>query len=147
MSLFVKILRKPHIYFFGISPLLLILAFLNIDSYFSIPLLGNYTNIGHKEMYLFYTIYFLMIGMNYFSLYWAEKPSKKILTAIHLILQTISLILLIIYMQNGYENLNTSSLSNINSNTQWFFTSIVLFLLAAFIHIINFFSSLLSKAS
>lgn len=88
-----------------------------------------------------------MIAINYFALQWAEKPPKKGLTIIHITLQTVAILL--IHTNNNWNWIGQQSDSKIqllNDNSNIVIAlSILIFLLSAFIHLINFLTSILLK--
>ncbi|MFK8060174.1 MAG: hypothetical protein AB8B78_08805 [Polaribacter sp.] len=142
-----KIIAKPYLFFFGLVPACVILAFLFGDKALDIAIYDIYFVISYFHLYLFSAIFFAMIGINYFSLYWAEKPPKKWLTITHLVLQIIAIIIFVITnsrswtgkpiepglpMINDYSNILT-------------IISILIFILSVFFHLINFFTSLFLK--
>ena len=85
-----------------------------------------------------------MISVNYFSLHWAEKPPKKGL----IILQTIAILLILTnncWNWIGQKTSSENQLLNDNSNII-IALSILIFLLSAFIHLINFLTNILLKS-
>ena len=142
-----KIIAKPHLFFFGLVPIFIIIAFLSGDKVIDINIYNTYFVMEKYHLYLFSATFFAMIGINYFSLFWAEKPPKKWLTIIHLILQTIALTLLL--TSNNWNwllgNNNSTLLDNIANSSTIIIFSFLIFLLSIFVHLINFFTSLFLK--
>lgn len=142
-----KIISKPHLFFFGLVPLFIILALISRDKTIDISVHDTYFVISNYHICLFSAIFYAMIGINYFSLQWSNKPPKKWLTIVHLSLQTISLIPFL------YSLLNSNSNGNFSTNNSIGFAelhmilviSFLIFILSLLIHLINFFTSLFSK--
>ena len=131
-----KIISKPHLFFFGLVPVFIIISLFSNDNAFTISIEATYFVIPYFPFFIFSAIYFTMIGINYFSLVWADKPPKKWLTTIHILLQILAIILL--FTPNILSSFSKYSNSII-------VISFLIFLLSAFIHLINFFTSLLLK--
>jgi len=144
-----KIISKPHIFFFILIPVLLLFGYLNKESTIDINIYNSFFVIHQKSICYISAVFFGLIGLNYFSLIWAKRPPKKWLTRVHIILQSISLILL--FTRNSWnwigENeypleLNLApDYSNLILIISFFF-----FLMATLIHLANFFISLMSKS-
>lgn len=139
-----KIINKPHLFFFALVPI-----------YFIIGIIKRNTPIDINISYIYYLInvdfwcyvsavYFALIGLNYFSLNWAQKYPQKWLTIVHILLQVVSSLpyLYCIFKLDENGNLNESNfLWSINLENILLF-SFILFLLSIFVHLINFFTSL-----
>ena len=141
------LIKKPHIFFFGLVPIFIIIGFLSTDKIFDFNIYNNYFTITYFHFHLFSAIFYAMIGINYYSLNWAQKPPKKWLTTVHLILQTISLCLLFTkdnWNWLGKQHYDGILILNDSSNFD-FIIALLIFLLSLFIHLINCFSSLLLK--
>ena len=87
-----KIISKPYLFFFGLVPLFVIIGLLNMKSYINLSI--DYLNFDLDISLLcnISAVFFLLIGFNYYSLFWVQKEPKKSLTITHIILQLISLI-------------------------------------------------------
>lgn len=141
-----KIINRPHLFFFGLVPLFILVSFLRNDANFDINIQDTYFVIRIPHLCYLSSAFFGLIGLNYYLLYWSKRPHKKALTSMHIIFQLISLLFYIYSMfaissndhvQNGYP-------SSIDENSL-FAVSFILFLIATILHFINFFLSLLSK--
>jgi len=134
-----RIISKPHLFFFGMIPFCLIVCFLygkesiNI-AYYNVPISFDYVTIFSIS-----SVFFGMIGLNYFSLILLKKEIKKGLTLLHLILQITSFVLFILYLFS-MNNLESGQEKELLSFT--FFISFFLFLVSILIHLINFFVSI-----
>lgn len=142
-----KVITRPYLFFFGLVPICILFSFLIGDKTLDINIYDTYLVITYFHFHLFSATYFAMIGLNYFALHWAEKPPKKGLTIVHLLLQIVAILLIFtnnnwnwIGQQPGSEN----PLLNDNSNIA-IAISVLIFLLSAFIHLINFLTSILLK--
>lgn len=130
-----KIIAKPHLFFFGLVPLFLILGLFKRESYINLKV--NYLNFDLDISLLCYisSVFFLLIGFNYFSLYWVQKYPKKALTISHIVLQLFSItpFILIVFSFNFSQTYLVLVLS------------FIIFLFSIIIHLINFFTSLFLK--
>lgn len=142
-----KIIQKPHLFFFGLIPIFVILGLIkrNIPIDINISYIHYLINV---DFWCYITaVYFGLMGINYLSLYWAKKNPNSWLTITHITLQVICLIPYLISVFNLDE---TGSLLESNIPFQDNLNSILLtaffiFLVSILIHLINFFSSLLLK--
>ena len=138
-----KFINKPHLFFFGLIPVFIVIALFRGNKTIDL----TYFIIEMNHWYYFSTVFFGLIGLNYFSLVWANKPPKKWLTITHLFLQIFSLILFFtIHNWNWIGKQYSSELNILNDNsTIVLFISLLVFILSVFIHLVNFFTSLLLK--
>lgn len=130
-----NIITKPHLFFFGLVPIFLCIAFFKKENYLNLNI--DYFNFDVSISLLSNTaaIFFLLIGINYFSISWAKKTPKKALTSIHIFLQILTLI--------PYTILLIAP--NYALSYFIFILAFIIFLVSLLIHFINFFSSLLLK--
>lgn len=142
-----KILEKPHLFFFALIPLFIIVGLLNINVPINITISYIYYLINVDFWCYISAVYCGLIGINYLSLNIIKKKPKKGLTFLHIVFQLLCIIPYFFAVfqldENGYfpENsiLNSSAFSTI------LVFCFLLFILSVFIHLINFFSSLLLK--
>ncbi len=137
-----KIIQKPYLFFFGLVPITLILGFLFKKSGIDFDYYGGTVSINYWSLFLISSVFFALIGFNYFSLKWMNKQPKKWLTIIHVFLQIVSLLLLLYYIlqTNSATDLQQKDVLNFI-----LFIAFFIFLIASFIHLINFFLSLFLK--
>ena len=142
-----KIINKPYLFFFGLIPVAIVFSFINGNETINFNISELYFVSELKFLYYISAIFFMMIGINYLSLNWANKPPKKWLTIIHLFLQLLALVFLVTrnnwnWIGKEYsENLYVSS----DNSSILVFISILIFILSVFFHLINFFTSLFLK--
>ena len=140
-------IKKPHLFFFSLIPLFIILGIVkrNIPIDIRISYIHYLINI---DFWCYITaVYFGLMGINYFSLQWVKKTLNKWLTLTHIVLQTICIIPYLIAIFNLDETGNLTY-QNIPFQKQFGFVlliSFVLFLVSVLLHLINFFSALLLK--
>lgn len=142
-----KIITKPHLFFFGLVPICILFSFLTDDKTLDINIYDTYLVITYFHFHLFSATFFAMIGLNYYALHWAEKPPKKGLTTVHILLQTVAMLLILTNNNWNWIGSQTNSkiqLLNDNSNLV-IVLSVLIFLLSVFIHLINFLTSILLK--
>lgn len=142
-----KIILKPYLFFFGLSIITFIAGFIFSDKSLDISIYDTYYVISYKHFCQFSAIFYLMIALNYFALNWTEKQPIKWLTIFHIFLQILSLLLLI--TKDNWNWIGNNSLANynlLNDHANFLvFLSILIFILSIFIHLVNFFASLLLK--
>ncbi|GGH01922.1 hypothetical protein GCM10011416_20890 [Polaribacter pacificus] len=145
-----KLISQPHRFFFGLVPVCIVLAFVFFKDLIEFEYYGGFIEAPLKYIYFFSALFFTLIGFNYYSVHWANKPLIKGLTRAHILLQCTALILLI--SRNhwtwlaGDETQNESTTAVFGSPNFIFFMAFLIFLLATFIHLINFFISLFRKS-
>ncbi|MFT4576486.1 MAG: Mg2+/citrate symporter [Polaribacter sp.] len=144
-----KIISKPHFFFFGLIPILLILGFLYKKETIDVNISYTYYVIAYHHLSYLFAVFFGLVGLNYFSLYWVQKKPIKWMTLIHIILQVLALLFFFTKDKwNWLEKNNSSPDLNmaIDYSNLMLILSILFFILSAFIHLINFFVSLISKS-
>ena len=87
-----KIIRKPHLFFFGLIPVFLIIGFINRNIPIDINISFIYYLINVDFWCYVSAVYFGLIGINYLSLNIIKKEPKKGLTITHLVLQILCLL-------------------------------------------------------
>ena len=142
-----KIITKPHLFFFGLVPIFIFFSFLSDDKTLDINIYDTYFLFSYFHFYLFSATFFTMIAINYFALQWAEKPPKKGLTIIHILLQNIAILLFLTNNNwNWVGKQSGSEIQYLNDNSNIVIViSVLIFLLSVFIHLINFLTSILLK--
>ena len=90
-----RIINKPHLFFFGLIPICIIVAFFSGNKTIDLNIDGTYFVTEIKYWCYFSAVFFGLIGLNYFSLVWTKKPPKKWLTITHLFLQILALVFLV----------------------------------------------------
>ncbi len=138
-----KIIAKPFLFFFGLVPLFLVIGFLKRDSFLNINVDYIYFDINISLICNISAVFFLLIGFNYYSLFWAQKTPKKTLTIIHIVLQLLTIIPFLSVILSFKIDGNIST--NFVSNNLILIVSFIVFLLSIFVHLINFFTSLFLK--
>ena len=144
-----KLITKPHLFFFGLIPVIFLLELINKNEIITTNVKTTYINIELKYLNYFFTILFTVIGLSYFFLYQKKKKIKKQLTFFHITLQTIAFLLF--YTKNQWNWIGDNSLYSkfnipIDNSNSVILISILLFMLATFFYVLNFFLSLFSKS-
>jgi hypothetical protein len=141
-----KIIRQPYLFFFGLSIITFVASYIYIDKSLDSSFYVTYFVISYKYICQFLALFFIMIALNYFALNWIEKHPNKWLTITHLFLQILSLLLLI--TKDSWNWIGNNSLANYNPNNNanfLIFLSFFIFIISIFVHLVNFFTSLLLK--
>jgi len=140
-----KIITKPQYFFFTLSVVAILSAFIVSDNGFSVNIFSVYLTIPFKNTTILASVFFLMISLNYYAITWANKKANTTLTFIHIILQVIAAVLII---YGGFEQVANNPNQNpfqSSATITFTFIGILVFILSIFIHLVNFFTSLLSK--
>ncbi len=142
-----KIIAKPHLFFFGLCISFTILGIINKGAFLDINIGDTFYVVGLHFWFYISAIFFALIGLNYFSLHWAEKTPNMWLTLSHLLLQSISLLLLLTkHHWNWVGNNYPKELNLVNNNSETVLgIAIILFIISILVHLIIFFTSLFLK--
>ena len=141
-----KIIAKPHIFFFILIPVIICVGQFNREKYIAIDISYIQNKIHYDSMTYFFALFFGLVGLNYFSLYWGKKTPNKWMTTIHMLLQMLALLLF--FTKDNWNWLHQDTTSTelnliINYSNVMLILSLCLFIFSAFIHLINFFTSLI----
>ena len=143
-----KLITKPQLFFFGLVPIILLLELINNNEIIIINFGATYINIELKFLNYFFILLFIVIGLSYFFLSFKKKKAKKWLTLFHILLQTIAFLLF--FTKNQWNWIGDKSLyagfNRTDNSNSVIIISILLFILAIFFYIFNFFLSLFSKS-
>lgn len=144
-----KIVAKPHIFFFILIPVVIVLGQYHHDKFIALDISYLQNNIYYDSITYFFALFFGLVGLNYFSLHWSNKIPNIWMTSAHILFQTLALLLF--FTKDNWNWLHTNSSSNelhilVNYSNRMLIISLFLFIFSAFIHLINFFTGLLSKA-
>ena len=139
-----RIISKPHLFFFGLVPIFIILGFVKKDAIIDINVSYIYFELLISTLCYLSAIFFFLIGLNYFSVILSGKKLKTRLTITHILLQIIALIpfLYLIITINEKGNISSNSESIIEKFAFFLFIGLFFFLLSILIHLINFSVSL-----
>lgn len=137
-----KLITKPQFFFLILALIFLISGFINKENSIEIAIYGTFLNLKTWSICLFSTLFFILISINYTSLTITQKPPKKALTILHIILQIIALVPLLYFIYNSDTPKTYQQVSQMNIILVMAF---ILFLIATVIHLINFMVSLLAK--
>lgn len=142
-----RIISKPHLFFFGLVPIFIILGFVKKDAIIDINVSYIYFELLISTLCYLSAIFFFLIGLNYFSVILSGKKLKKGLTITHIVFQLLSFIpflfILLTATKSGEIDAN-------NQQTLELFSIIILvgsllFLASILIHLINFSLSMFLK--
>lgn len=142
-----KLIYKPHLFFFALIPIFIILGFLNRNIPIDINISFIYYLINVDFWCYVSAVFFGLVGVNYLSLNLIKKNPKKGLTITHILLQILCLIPYLFAVFKLDENgtlKNIEFLDDIGFEN-YLIVGFILFILSIIIHLINFFISLLLK--
>ena len=142
-----RIISIPHLFFFGLVPIFIILGLVKDEQSININVGYIYFDLYVNTLCYLSAIFFSLIGINYFSVLIAGKKLKKGLTITHIVFQLLSFIpflfILLTATKSGEIDAN-------NQQTLELFSIIILvgfllFLASILIHLINFSLSMFLK--
>ena len=82
-----KFISKPHLFFFGLVPLFIILGLIKKDALMDVNISYVYFELAISTLCYLSAIFFSLIGLNYFSVLLSGKKLKKGLTITNIILK------------------------------------------------------------
>ncbi len=137
-----KIIKKPQYFFLLLAIITLIVGLLNKRNALEIAVYGTLIDLKIWSISLFSTLFFVLIAVNYASLSITNKPARKGLTILHIVLQVIAMIPLFYFIFQSDVSRSYDEISRMNIIL---ILAFFIFMLATIIHLINFMMSLLSK--
>lgn len=142
-----KLIYKPHLFFFALIPIFIILGFLNRNIPIDINISFIYYLINVDFWCYVSAVFFGLVGVNYLSLNLIKKNPKKGLTITHILLQILCLIPYLFAVFKLDENGTLKNIEFLNDIgfENYLIVGFILFILSIIIHLINFFISLLLK--
>ena len=143
-----KIIEKPHIFFFILIPVVIVLGQFNQEQFIAMDISFVQNNIYYDKITYFFALFFGLVGLNYFSIYWGNKKPNTWMTVLHILFQVLALLLF--FTKDHWNWLHslapsTEQYVTIDNTNTMLILSLLLFMFAAFIHLINFFVTLISK--
>ena len=88
-----KIITKPHLFFFALIPIVLIVGYVLKNESLNLNIYDSYFVATFNHISYFFATFLGLVGLNYLSLHWGNKKTIKWMTAAHIILQVFSLLL------------------------------------------------------
>ena len=137
-----KVFKNTSGFFISLSIITLILGFIKKGSLIDLSYFMTFLKVDVWSLAVVSSIFVLLVGVNYASLSFIGKETKKILTITHIILQIISIIPF--YYIILTTNLSLEPELNTIYNIVLLF-SFVVFILSLVIHLINFFASIFKQ--
>lgn len=134
------IIKKPHIFFFSLIPLLILIGFIKNEGVIDLTIYNTFFAIKTNYWCYFSAMFVGLIGLNYYMLFWVKKPTIQILSLFHIIFQVAALVPFIFCL--FFLNTKTVFTSNFLSDSidlyQILAISFTLFLISFLLHILNF---------
>jgi hypothetical protein len=134
------IIKKPHIFFFSLIPIFIIVGILKTDGVIDVTISNTFFAIKAHYWCYFSALFICLIGLNYFMLYWAKKQTVHILSLFHIMFQVAALIPFIFCI--FFLNTKTVFTSNFIYNSIDFYAilsvSYILFIISICFHVLNF---------
>lgn len=141
------IIKKPHTFFFSLIPLFIIVGLIRKDSVIDVTIYNTFFAVKTNYWCYFSALFVGLIGVNYYMLNWAKKPTIHMLSLFHIIFQTASIVtfLFCAFFINTKTVFTASLLSNSIDFYAILSASYVLFVISICFHILNFIFALLKK--
>ena len=141
------IIKKPHIFFFSIVPIFIIVGILKTNKVIDVTVYNTFFAVKVNYWCYFSAVFTGLIGLNYYLIHWLKKPLIQVLSLFHIIFQVGALIPFIfcIFFINTRGILNPEIFKNELDPYNLLSLSFILFLVSFFLHLLNFFISLISK--
>ena len=136
----IKASLKIQYFFIFLALVMLIFGLLNKENSIPIAMYGVVLEINIFTFSIISTIFFLLVSINYFSLFILNKPSKLGFNSAHIFFQSLALILLFYVMLASTKTIDYSEVARLNIIL---ILSTFLFIISVFLHLISFFSSLI----
>lgn len=141
-----QLVTKPYLFFICLALMSVIFSFTITDTTFNLYLGVLTFQISYARFCTISAVFFLLMSLNYFLLLWSDKSPKKWLTILHISLQIFALILFgFVGYQDFSSTKNNLTIATINNTNALILLSFLIFLVSVFVHLINFFGSLLLK--
>lgn len=137
-----KFLKTPQAFFIFLSIITLIIGFIKKGNFIDLNYFMTFLKIDVWSLSVVSSVFYLLIGINYFSLILSGKKPRKILTIIHIVLQIVSIIPFFYIMITTNSSLSPES---VTLNNIILAVSFVVFILSLVIHLINFFASIFKQ--
>jgi hypothetical protein len=141
------IIKKPHIFFFSLVPLFIIIGILKTDGIIDVSINDTFFAIKTHYWCYFSAVFIGLTGLNYYMLYWAKKQTIHILSLFHIMFQAASLVPFIFCV--FFLNTKTIFTSNFLSDSIDFYAilsfSYILFIISICLHVLNFILALVKK--
>jgi len=137
-----QILERPQRVFLFLAAVVLISGLLNKGKSLDINIYDTYLVFDIWSVCIYSMLFFLMIALNYAALSFAKKKSVRVLTLLHIALQ---IFVLIPFLYAFYTADAEKGHEEEAQMTAIFVLSSFVFLLATFLHFINFIVSLIRK--
>lgn len=141
------IIKKPHIFFFSLIPLFLILGFAKTGGTIDVTIHNTFFAVKTHYWCYFSAVFIGLIGLNYYMLYWANKPTIQILSLFHILFQVAALIPFVFCVIFLNTKIATSS-SFLRDSVDFYSllsTSYLIFIISIGIHLLNFILTILIK--
>jgi hypothetical protein len=141
------IIKKPHLLFFSLVPLFLIIGFIKTNEIIDVTVYNTFFAVKVHYWCYFSAVFLGLIGLNYYLIHWLKKPLVQILSLFHVIFQIAAIVPFVfcIFFINEKRSYNYDSFLNGVDLYNVLSTSFLLFLVSFFLHLLNFFISLISK--
>lgn len=141
------IIKKPHIFFFSLIPLFIIIGILKTDGIIDVTINNTFFAIKTHYRCYFSAVFIGLIGLNYYMLYWAKKQTIHILSLFHIMFQFASIVPFIfcVFFLNTKTVFNSNFLSNSIDFYAILSVSYILFIISICLHVLNFILAFLKK--
>lgn len=138
------IIKRPHFFFFGLIPFVVLIGLLYSDAIIDLTISNEYFSLNVNYWCIFCAVFVGLFGINYATLKWIRKQPRKDLTLLHVVLQTLAILLFLLFLTN--INPKNNIIEKLFPHTLNYYAilnnSFFLFGASVFINMINFFQCL-----
>jgi len=137
------IIKKPHLFFFSLIPLFIIVGLIRTGNVIDVTIYNTFFAVKTHHWCYFSAVFTSLIGLNYYVLYWAKKPTIHILSLFHILFQIAALIPFIfcVFFLNSKTFFATDSIDFYALLS----ASYILFVISICLHVLNFILALIIK--
>jgi hypothetical protein len=141
------IIKKPHLFFFSVVPVFIILGIIKEKGIIDITILNTFFRVKTNYWCYFSAVFIGLIGLNYYTLYWAKKQTVHMLSLFHILFQVAALIPFVFCIL--FLNTKTVFTSKFLADYIDFYAilsvSYILFIVSFCLHILNYILTFFKK--
>jgi hypothetical protein len=144
-----QIIKKPHTFFFSLIPIFIIVGLIKTGNVIDVTIYDTFFAVKTEHWCYFSALFVGLIGLSYYMLYWAKKPTVQILSLFHILFQFAALVLFLFCV--FFLNTKNIFTSNMFYNSVDFYAilsaSYLLFVISISMHVLNFILTLFKKSN
>lgn len=141
------IIKKPHIFFFSLIPIFILLAIIKKNGSIDITINNTFFAVKTNYWCYFSAVFSGLIALNYYMLYWAKKQTIHLVSLFHILFQFAALVPFIfcIFFLNTKTVFTSNFLSDSIDFYYLLYISFILFIISVCFHVLNFMLAFFKK--